>query len=378
MKGLKIIQTPARFYPSVGGVEYAVYYLSRELVKLGYKVKLICANEPKSNLNDIEGIKVERLNYIGKITNTNITLNLPYKLLKEDYDIVHTHMPTPWSSDISIFISKLKKKKTIITIHNDIDKHDFLPKLLSDIYLNTFFRILLFLVDKIIIVNPEWEKTFVNTGNILKRYKNKISTITNGIDFELFKSNGNKKLKNTLLFVSILDKYHEYKGFDYLLDSLKIIIKTHPKIELLVIGEGELKNYYSKKAREMDLVKNVIFLGQKNQDEVAKYCNKASILILPSIDIEGFGIVLLEAMACKIPVIATDIVGVAREVKQNNCGIIVKPKDSQALAEAIIKLLKNPKLAKKMGENGRILVEEKWGWEKIAKKVEKIYGEAIK
>ena len=93
----------------------------------------------------------------------------------------------------------------------------------------------------------------------------------------------------------------------------------------------------------MNLGGNVIFLGQKNQDEVAKYCNKASIFILPSIDIEGFGIVLLEAMACKIPVIATDIVGVASEVIQNNCGIIVKPRDSQALAEAINRLLKNSK-----------------------------------
>lgn len=111
MKSLKILQTPARFYPSIGGVEYAVYYLSRELIKLGYKVKIICANEPKSNLKNIEGIQIERLNYIGKITNTNITFNLPYRLLKEDYDIMHTHMPTPWTSDISIFISKLKRKK---------------------------------------------------------------------------------------------------------------------------------------------------------------------------------------------------------------------------------------------------------------------------
>jgi glycosyltransferase involved in cell wall biosynthesis len=378
MKKIRILQTPVRFYPYVGGVEYVVYYLSRELVKLGYKVKVICANEPKSSLKDVKGIKVKRLNYVFKIANTNITFNLPYRLLKEDYDIIHTHMPTPWSSDMSIFISRLKNKKTIITIHNDIDKHGFLPKLLSDIYLNTFFKILLNLVDKIIIVNPEWERTFVNTGNILKKYKNKITVIPNGIDLELFNSNGKKKFEDILLFVSILDKHHKFKGFDYLLDSLKIVVKKYSKIKLLVIGEGELKNYYSKKASYMDLEGNVIFLGQKNQDEVAKYCNKASIFILPSIDIEGFGIVLLEAMACKIPVIATDIVGVVSEVIQNNCGIIVKPRDSQALAEAIIRLLKNPKLAKKMGENGRILVEEKYGWEKIAKKVEKIYEEVIK
>jgi glycosyltransferase involved in cell wall biosynthesis len=286
---------------------------------------------------------------------------------------MHTHMPTPGSSDISIFISKLKKKKTIITIHNDVDKHGFFPKLLSDIYLNTFFKISLYLVDKIIIVNPEWEKIFVNTGNILKRYKKKITVIPNGIDLELFNSNSSKKLKNTLIFVSVLDEYHKFKGFDYLLDSLKIVVKKYPKVKLSVIGEGELKNYYSKKANYMSLDKNVIFLGQKNQDEVAKYCNKASIFILPSIDIEGFGIVLLEAMACKIPVIATDIVGVAREVRQNNCGIIVKPRDSLALAESIIKLLENPKLAKKMGENGRKLVESKYGWKSISKQIDSIY-----
>jgi glycosyltransferase involved in cell wall biosynthesis len=375
---LKILQTPMRFYPYIGGVENVVYYLSCELVKLNHKVKIICANEPKSNLKYVKGITVERLSYIGKLTNTNITLNLPFRLLKEKYDIMHTHMPTPWSSDISIFISKLKKKKTILTIHNDMDKYGFFPKLLSDIYLNTFFRIMLFLVDRILIVNSGWEKTFINTGDILRRYKNKITVIPNGIDLKLFNSNSNKKLGNTLLFVSILDKYHKFKGLDYLLDSLTSVIKYYPDIKLSVIGEGELKDYYSKKVIDMGLSENVVFLGEKNQNELVTYYNEASVFILPSIDIEGFGVVLLEAMACKIPVITTDIVGVVKEIRQNNCGIIVKPKDSQALGEAIVRLLKNPELAKQMGENGRKLVEQDWGWEKIAKKIENIYMEVIK
>ena len=85
------------------------------------------------------------------------------------------------------------------------------------------------------------------------------------------------------------------------------------------------------------------------------------VYFLLALSCEGLPLTLLEAMSCKIPVIATDIVGVANEVIQNNCGIIVKPRDSQAFAEAIIRLLKNPKLAKRMGENGRKLVEEKYG-----------------
>jgi hypothetical protein len=74
-------------------------------------------------------------------------------------------------------------------------------------------------------------------------------------------------------------------------------------------------------------------------------------------------------------IISTDIVGVAEEVRENNCGIIIKPKDSLALAEAIIKLLENPKLAKKMGENGRKFVENKYSWEQIMEKIEQVYKE---
>lgn len=74
---------------------------------------------------------------------------------------------------------------------------------------------------------------------------------------------------------------------------------------------------------------------------------------------------------------ATDIVGIARGVKQNNCGIIVKPRNSDTLAEAIVKILKNPKLARKMGENGRKLVEDKYNWKIISNKIIKIYRELL-
>ena len=75
-------------------------------------------------------------------------------------------------------------------------------------------------------------------------------------------------------------------------------------------------------------------------------------------------------------IISTDIVGVAEEVRENNCRIIIKPKDSLALAEAIIKLLGNPKLAKKMGENGKKFVENKYSWEQIMERIEQAYKEA--
>ena len=105
---MKILQTPVRFYPFVGGVENYVHSLNKELVKLGHEVTVVCANEPKVKPEEMmEGIKVKRLNYIGKIANTNITLKLPLELFREDFDLVHTHIPTPRSADWSAIVARI-------------------------------------------------------------------------------------------------------------------------------------------------------------------------------------------------------------------------------------------------------------------------------
>ena len=118
---MKILQTPVRFYPHVGGVENYVYNLSRELVKMGHEMSVVCANEPKTkNYEVIEGVKIKRLYYPFKIANTNITPNLPYALSKEGFDLIHTHLPTPWSADWSALISKIKGKPLVLTYHNNI------------------------------------------------------------------------------------------------------------------------------------------------------------------------------------------------------------------------------------------------------------------
>lgn len=378
MKNLTILQTPIRFYPYIGGVENHVYYLSRELIKRN-KVTVLCANEPKSNKKVIDGIKVSRLNYQFKITNTNIALTLPYKIITSNYDIIHTHMPTPWTADWSVFLAKATNKKSIITIHNDMNKSSFLSKIITKFYLFTIFQLTLLLVDKIIIVNPDWQKTFTSTKNILLKHKNKISILPNGIDINMFnnKTKINKKNTQTILFVSILDKHHKFKGIDYLLEAIIKVKKVIPNIKLKIIGEGELNKYYQKMSINLKIDENVEFLGKVKQKDLAKHYNQSSIFALPSTEIEGFGIVLLEAMACKLPVIATEIAGVSNDIKINNTGLIINKKDSQALADAIIKLLKDRELSTLMGKNGRKLIENKYDWKIIANQLEKIYEEVL-
>lgn len=375
---LKILQTPVRFAPHIGGVENYVYEVSKELVKFGHDITVICANEPESkSINTLDEIKIKRLNYIGKIAGTNITPTLPVGILKEDFDIIHTHLPTPWSADWSAVISKIKNKPLVLTYHDDIvgiGIADYTARL----YNLTSLKLVLGIAKKIIIT----QQNYLKFSPYLKKYENKIEIIPCGADINRFKpikvENKNND-QNTIFFLSILGKFHRYKGLDYLLRAVKIIKKEIKDVKLIVGGKGELLNYYKEMTHSLCIENNVEFVGFIPDDKIVEYFNNCGVFVLPSISSkqEGFGIVLLEALACETPVVSTEIVGVAEDVKKTNSGIIVKPKDAEALAIAIIAILKDKEIVDKMGKNGRRLVEENYTWEKVAKMTEEIYNEVF-
>lgn len=370
---LKILLTPARFYPYAGGVENYAYYLSRELVKSGHQVKIICAKEPKDSKVTNNGIKLERLDYIGKIANTNITPTLPYHILKEDFDILHTHLPTPWSADWSALVSLGKMKPLVLSYHNDI-VGDGIASYIAKGYNLTALKFVLKTASKIIISHYNYFKFSPH----LKDYQEKIEIIPNGVDIGRF-SPGKTEAEDTIFFLSLLDEFHKYKGLDYLLESMKLVKKEIPRVKLKVGGGGRLLQYYKERAAYLGLEKNVDFAGYIPIERVPEHYRNCNLFVLPSISAsqEGFGIVSLEAMACGKPIVTTDIVGTAEDIKKYNSGIVIKPMDTKGLANAIIRILQDKKEAEKMGERGRKLVEEKYTWENISKDIEDIYLDVI-
>jgi glycosyltransferase involved in cell wall biosynthesis len=346
---LKILQTPARFYPYTGGVENYTYHLSRELIRLGHEVKIICANEPKDGKSINNGIKLKRLDYIGKIANTNITLTLPFHILKEDFDLIHTHLPTPWSADWSAIFSIGKRKPLVLSYHNDIVGDGSACHIAKGYNLTAL--------------------------KYLKKYQEKIEIIPVGVDIGRF-TPSETETEYTIFFLSLLDEFHKYKGLDYLLGAIELVKKEIPVVKLIVGGSGKLLNYYREKTASMGLENNVDFAGYISNESIPDYYRNCNLFVLPSISAsqEGFGIVLLEAMASGRPVIGSDIVGVAEDIDKYSTGIVVKPRDTKALADAIIRILQDKKEAKRMGINGRELIEEKYSWVNIAKKIETIYN----
>ena len=194
----------------------------------------------------------------------------------------------------------------------------------------------------------------------------KIHIIPMGTDLQMhFTPTTTQKDGNDLLFVGRLN--HQ-KGVHNLLDALPLIVKQFPAVQLRIAGDGTARNDLEKKVVELGLEKYVRFLGAVSHDRIHFLYRKADILIFPSLNAEGFGLVLVEALGCECAVIATDLPAVRHLIKDGETGLIVSQNNKDELSQGVIHLLSNPGKRKKLGRSGREFVLKRYDWGIIAKK----------
>ena len=163
------------------------------------------------------------------------------------------------------------------------------------------------------------------------------------------------------------------KGYEYLLEALADVRKAVPDVHCVIVGEGD-EGYHKQLlnlVRVRDLNSVVTFAGF--QSNVMEYMADFDVVVLPSI-LEGFGIVLLEAMAMGKPVVASRVGGIPEAVEDGVTGILVPPAHSRKLAEALVILLEDAKLRQSMGEAGRARVETLFSLERTIKEIEGCYN----
>lgn len=209
-----------------------------------------------------------------------------------------------------------------------------------------------------------------------KEFSRKLRTIPDGIDLKLFPEGVpikiiNKKYhldKKPLILFS--GRLIPEKGVKYLVRAARNI-----NGEVFIIGGGPEREPLMKLAKDLEL-KNVHFpgyLGRKRTRELIEFYWRADVFVAPSVWQEALGIVILEAMACKTPVVVTRKGGIPLAVKDGVNGLFVRPRNALDIAEKVNKLLANKKRRKRMGEEARRIVKKKFTWDKIAKKFEYIY-----
>ncbi len=374
---MKIMVVTPYFYPHIGGAENYAYNIAKGLKeKYGWEVVVVTSNheERKYKEEQMDGIKIYRLPRWFKVSNTPINplwLFSIHKIIKEERpEIINVHSPVPFISDITSLV--VGNIPLITTYHaGSMIKKSSIWNPLIFLYELFFLKMLFRKSTEIICYSPDYIR------RNLKKYKVKANYIPPGVDVSIFRPSP-KKPGNDVLYVGRIEKNSDWKGIKYLLDAISIIKISKTDISLRLVGLGDRVDYYKKYAETLGINKNVTFVGCKVGVDLVREYQKSKSLVLPSItESESFGMVLIEMGACGKPVVGTNVGGIPFVIDDNKTGLLVPPKDPKALADAIIKILTDPQLAKKMGENGYKKVKENFTWDKQIKKTKKIIEESV-
>jgi glycosyltransferase involved in cell wall biosynthesis len=210
----------------------------------------------------------------------------------------------------------------------------------------------------------------------------KIRIVPNGVDIEKFRPTGDcEKAKRRIRIdnrqiVLFVGRLIPRKGVDYLIEAAKRIVKERKETLFVLVGNGPLRNSISAEVEKAGLKRSFVFLGDVSEEELPQFYRCADVFVLPSIQ-EGQGIVLLEAQASGKPVVAFNVSGVAEAMSPGETGLLVKSTDSNALADAVLRLLCDDAMRMKMGVEGLRLVRKEFSWDVCAEKMVRVYREAM-
>ena len=166
------------------------------------------------------------------------------------------------------------------------------------------------------------------------------------------------------------------KGLHYLLEAFAVVAGRHPQARLVLAGEGPERRRLERMAARLGLGERVRFLGEVPHEQVPEVIQQLDIFAMPS-TYEGFGVAALEAEAMEVPVVASRIHGIPDVVVDGETGLLVPPRDRQALAAALDRLASDGDLRRRLGQAGRAFVAEHYSWEENTAQMEALYEAAL-
>ena len=211
-----------------------------------------------------------------------------------------------------------------------------------------------------------------------------------GVDHQLFRRDeaAGYALRDELgiapgaLVIVALGRLVYKKGFEYLVRAMPDIVQRFPQTRVVIGGGGPLRDELQHLAAELGVAQNLIMADTVRWDDTARYFNMADVFVLPSVhdqsgNVDGLPNVLLEAMSCGRPVVASRTAGIPQVVTDGENGLLVEERDHQGLAAAVLQLLSSPDLTRSCGEANRRKAVDELSWRQVAGRMVEIYGKAI-
>lgn len=387
---LKIAQVVPYYHPSIGGVQAVARYIAEGLSNLGHNVDVITAyrdhkGRPPMNVPQFEvinNVNVYRYKSVLNIGHMSFMPGLITHLLKHNYDVIHYHGYRHPLCDISAIIGKSKKSITLLHSHGPFFQKGEISKIkhfMYNVYDKFASGVTLKLTDKIIVFN-QWEIT--NFRN-LKVDESKFELILNAAEEDSFKTfnpepfikKHNLEGKKIILCLGIIN---QSKRQDLLIEALPLIIKEIPDAFLILAGpDGGLMEIVNAKAKELNVEKYFKHIGAVFGAEKHMAYDAAKVFALTS-DKDAYPLVIAEAMAHGLPVVATKARGPASMIQHEVNGILVEKRDVHKIANAISNLLRDENLRLFMSKNARENALENHSAMNTVKKIEKIYMNLLK
>ena len=388
IKNMKILMTTCGGV--VRDVKWWEYLISREFIKRGHDVTVLTSTSvmkvfPSAKREEvIDGINVKRFHPLSPAA-------LKW-MLRNDFDVIDTDFPgyiAPLSSWAAIR-KRMKDIPMVQAVHGlyhdpylveDVEdpfskpiKYDNMQREFSVTKAaNWFCHLPIFTADRVFALNKFEKQELIKFGVL----EEKIDVVPNGIDLKQY----NKKTKDfkkkmdiggeMILFVG---QPIRRKGPEYLLASMPYVLKEFPDATLVFIGykrNESLESIY----KELNLGDSVRFLGFVSEDDKVAAFRSCDVFCMPS-NYEGLGIVYLESMACGVPIVTTNTPGIADLVEPRKNGLLVPPKNPKKIAQAIIEILSDRNLGKRMRRNNTKKVKN-FSVGNVAKKTLAIYEEIL-
>ena len=367
------------YYTRMGGAEVFAREVAEHLAKEGATVDVITQRLDKSlsKLETINNVTVHRIK-IGRIRYLSFVIGffrLLWYMLKlnriRDYDLIHS-VGDGLPSHVGTLIKKLKRKPHLITIQGGNITPGFRNNL-SGRMLRKLQQWSFNNADVVHVISRKLRHQVEELG------AHDVVVIPNGVDASIFRPMNKGELRKRHGFsqdekiIISAARLIPRKGIDYLIRAAAMISEHLPNLRLLIIGDGVQRAELGKLILQLKLGDKAQILGVVAHDQIPQYLNMADVFVIPSL-YEPLGIVTIEAMACGVPVIGTNVDGIPDVIEDGENGILVPPGDDKRLAEAIMKLLADEETRNRFAREGLETVKQRFLWETVLARMKEVYS----
>jgi glycosyltransferase involved in cell wall biosynthesis len=368
MKNIRVVHVGKFYPPHMGGIETHVQNLCREIAKSCH-VDAIVSNDGRGTTAEMDGdVYVRRVGTKFNFAAAPVCPGLIPAIRRSKPDILHLHLPNPIAT-MAVLASGYQGP-LITTYHSDVVRQKWLGRAFEP-----FLTAILKRSSRIVCTS----EAYLDSSPVLERFRDKCVVIPYGIpptsigENDIRQAAAIRQRYGSRLIVTV-GRLVYYKGLEYLIEAMR---RVHGK--LLIIGDGPLRDSLARRIAESGLSDRVELVGEIQNDQLAPYYRAADVFAFPSIArSEAFGIVQLEAMACGLPVVNTNLdSGVPSVSRHNETGFTVPPRDPMKLAEALNTLLADRPLCARFASAARNRVRTEFTAEVMTRRITDLYRDVL-